>query len=76
MPQCWWRRIFRFGHIRLDFVKNQDSSCFVACLAKCLHECRSGNLNAAYSLDAFDDDGTYVTFGQFGLMASVSFSGR
>ena len=51
----------------LDFVKNQDGSCFVACLAKCLHECRSGNLNAAYSLDTFDDDGTYVTFGQFGL---------
>ena len=52
---------------RLDFVQYQYGIGFIAGLAQGLHKCGVRHLNAAHSLNAFDNHGTYISLSQFGF---------
>ena len=60
----------------LDFIENQDRVVFRTSLAESLHEFVCRQLDAAYTLYAFDNHCADISFGQFGFMASMSFNGR
>ena len=49
----------------LDFIENQDSSCFGTYLAKFLHKFGSRYLDTPYTLYSFNDNGASISFGKF-----------
>ena len=51
----------------LDFIENQDRVVFRTSLAESLHEFVCRQLDAAYTLYAFDNHCADISFGQFGL---------
>ena len=51
----------------LDFIANQDGAVFLTGSSQSLGKFCGSHLDAAHALDAFQDDGTHITFRQFSL---------